>query len=525
MRDNTNYMETGVLTALQMTSAFPRVILDNFYRKSRNSIQAGKNEAPYGYVIPGDQADATRIAFVINILRLQGIEVGRAKGEIKLKEGTFPSGSFIVKRNQPYGRLAKILLEKQVYPDPSLRTYDDAAWTMGLLTHTKVIESADSKVLDVPVQPVDRFEPKGTLAGAAAGGGYAVLDNGSVNMVTLRWQLKDVPMKIADQQFKLGKQDVPAGSFIVPADASAKLKSAIEPLGLSAIALAAAPSVSTHNANLPRVAIYSTWGSTQDVGWVRYAFDHFEIPYDLIFKERVKQGDLRSAYDVIVIPNQGRTAKQLVFDIEPKKIPLAYTKTAQFKYLGDYGSSSDITGGMGLEGAVEFQKFVDKGGVLITLGVASFFPADYGITRRVEAGRPSPQFYAPGPIVQAEVLRPQHPIFYGYTEKKMPVRWASGPLFSLPQQDREQQILMRFPGGDESVLSGFMKGANEIRNRPAILDVPVGEGRVLMFATNPCYRWQNLGEFRMLFNALLNFDDLNAKSEPGNHAVSSEARQ
>jgi len=58
------------------------------------------------------------------------------------------------------------------------------------------------------------------------------------------------------------------------------------------------------------------------------------------------------------------------------------------------------------------------------------------------------------------------------------------------------------------VLSGLMKGANEIRNRPAIVDVPVGKGRVLLYATNPVYRWQNHGEFNMLFNALMNYDDL-----------------
>ena len=507
MRNNTNYMETGVLTALQMTAAFPQVVLDNFYEKSLHSIESGKKDAPYGYVIPGDLADPTRVAFVVNILRMQGIEVGRATGEVRLKEGTFAAGSFVIKRNQPYGRLAKILLEKQVYPDASLRTYDDAAWTMGLMTHTKVVESADLKVLDVPVEAVNRFDPKGTVESGSVSGGYAVLDEGSANMVTLRWRLKDVPVKIAEESFKAGEKTIPAGSFVVPADADGKLRQAIEPLGLSAVGLASAPSVRMHDANLPRVAIYSTWGGTQDVGWVRFAFDHFEVPYDLIFKERAKQGDLRSAYDVIVIPNQGRTAKQLVFDLEPKKIPLAYTKTDQFKYLGDYGSSPDITGGMGLEGASEFQKFVDKGGVLITLGMASSFPAEYGITRNVEAGRTSPQFYAPGPIIEAEVLKPKHPIFYGYTEKTMPVRWASGPLLTVPQTDKSE-ILMRFPGGDQSVLSGLMKGANEIKERPAILNVPVGQGRVLLFATNPCYRWQNLGEFRMLFNAMMNFDDL-----------------
>ncbi len=511
MRNNTNYMETGVLTALQMTAAFPQIVLEDFYKKSLDSIESGKKDAPYGYVIPGNQPDMTRVAFVVNILRLQGIEIGQATGEVKLKEGTYPAGSLIVKRDQPYGRLAKILLEKQVYPDPNLRTYDDAAWTMGLMTHTKIQESADKSILDAPVQPIDKFEPQGKLTGGESGGGYAVIDNGSVNMITLRYRLKDVPVRVVEQQFKAGDETIPAGSFIVAADASDKLKSAIAPLGLAAIALASAPTVPMHDADLPRLAVFSTWGSTQDVGWVRYAFDHFEVPYDLIFKERVKQGDLHSAYDVIIIPSQGRNAKGLVYDIEPKKQPLAYTKTDKFKFLGDYGSSPDITGGMGLEGVLEFQKFVDQGGLLITLGVASDFPAEFGITRRVEAAHTSAQFYAPGAIVQAEVLRPTHPIFYGYTEKTMPVRWAGGPLLTVPQADRDQETLMRFPGGDSSVLSGVMRGANEIRNRPAILDVPVGQGQVLLFATNPCYRWQNLGEFRMLFNAVLNYNDFKAK--------------
>jgi hypothetical protein len=67
---------------------------------------------------------------------------------------------------------------------------------------------------------------------------------------------------------------------------------------------------------------------------------------------------------------------------------------------------------------------------------------------------------------------------------------------------------MQYHGGDKSVLSGLMRNPTEIRNRPAIVDVPVGGGRVILFATNPCYRWQNHGEFNMLFNALLNHNDL-----------------
>ena len=509
MRDNTNYMETGVLTALELTAAFPNVIVDNFYQKSRNSIQAGEKDAPFGFVIPVNQPDLTRVAFVIKVLRLQGIGVGKAKQEVRLKEGVYPAGSLVIKRNQPYGRLAKILLEKQVYPDPTLRTYDDSAWTMGLMTHTSIIPIADHAVLDLAVETVENFEPEGKISGSTSATSYAIADNGSPNLVTLRYRLKDIPIRVTEQPFKAGDQSLPAGSFIVPGSAYEKLKSMAEPLGLNAVALTSETSVAMHPLNLPRLAVYSTWGSTQDVGWVRYAFDKYDVSYDLIYKERVKQGNLRNAYDVILIPNQGRTAKGLVFDIEPKKLPLAYEKSDQYKSLGDYGSSPDIAGGMGLEGVVELQKFVQQGGLLVTLGTASSFPPAFGLTRKVEATGASSQFYAPGPIVEADILQPANPVFYGYPDKKIPVRWANGPLLTLPAID-QKQILMSFPGGDASVMSGLMKGANEIRNNPAIVDVPVGQGQVLLFTTNPCYRWQNVGEFRMLFNVLMNYDDLKA---------------
>src|SRR5438045_6547387 len=69
MRNNTNYMDTGVLSALQLTASFAKVILENFYRKSRNSIESGKKESPFAYVIPAGR-DLTRIAMIVNTLRI-----------------------------------------------------------------------------------------------------------------------------------------------------------------------------------------------------------------------------------------------------------------------------------------------------------------------------------------------------------------------------------------------------------------------------------------------------------------------
>src|SRR5262245_59338384 len=279
LRNNTNYGETGVLTALQYTSQFPKVILENFYVKARNSIETGRREAVAGYVIPAGQRDQTRVALLVNLLRMQGIEVGKAIGEITLKEGIFPAGSYVVKRNQPYARLAKILLEKQVYPDTTTRTYDDASWTMGLMSHTDVREIADKAVLDVGVDAVAQVKVAGSVTGA--GPLFAVAHTGSNSMITLRSRLKDVRVQAADKEFKQGDTTFPAGSFVISADAS-RVRTAIEPLGLTAVALPSAPAVAMHDVSLPRLAVYSTWGGTQDVGWVRYALDKFEVPFDRI---------------------------------------------------------------------------------------------------------------------------------------------------------------------------------------------------------------------------------------------------
>ncbi len=524
LRNNTNYAETGVLTALQYTSQFSKVILENFYVKSRNSIETGRKETVAGYVIPAGQRDMTRVERLVNMLRMQGIEVGRASAEVKLQEGAFPAGSFIVKRDQPYSRLAKILLEKQVYPDATSRTYDDASWTMGLMSHAEVKEVADKKILDVAVTPVAEKEIHipGSLTGSGAT--FAVAHFGSNNMITLRYRLRELKVQAAEAEFKQGDVTFPAGSFIVSGD-GARVKSEVEKLGLTAVALTATPQVAMHDVDLPRIAMYSMWGNTQEVGWVRYAFDKFEIPFDLIYKERVKKGDLKAAYDVVILPMQGGSGKRIVFDIENRGQPIEYKKSDKFKYLGMYGESDDITGGMGLEGVAEFEKFVKAGGVLVTLGTASYFPAEFGLAPRVDASRPTAQFYAPGPIIDAEILKPEHPIFYGYDKKTIPVRYGNGPLLNVqtgfnPFADgapagpppTPNSVLMRYPGGDDHVLSGLMRGANEIRNRAAIVDEPSGKGRVILFAGNPCYRWQNFGEFNMLFNTVLNFNDI--KTEP-----------
>jgi hypothetical protein len=511
MRNNTNFMQTGVLTALELTSAFPKMVLENFYLKSRHSIEAGRTEAPHAFVIPAGQADGTRVALLVNLLRQQGIEVGRTTRELVLADGTYPAGSFLVKRDQPYGRLAKVLLQKEDYPDPSLRTYDDTGWVLGLTLHVDVKATADKKALDAATEPVSRVAPAGRLTGTP-GAAIVVANHGANALITLRHKLGGIAVRATESAFTAGGATYPAGSFVVDTaqpghDVAARVAEAIAPLGLDAVHAAAAPDVARHDVDLPRLAVYSTWGSTQEVGWVRHALDHFGVKYDLIYKERVRGGRLRDDYDVVLVPNQGRNARHLVHDVEMRGAPLAYTKTPEYPSHGTYGESDDIRGGMGLEGVLELQTFLAAGGTLVTLGGASAMPAEFGLAPGVIANRPTAQFYAPGPIVQAEILKPAHPLFYGYAKTAIPVRYANGPLLQVREADRGEQVLMQFTGGDAGVLNGLMRAPSEIARQPAVVEVPAGKGRLVLFATNPCYRWQNHGEFAMLFNAILHWND------------------
>jgi hypothetical protein len=185
-------------------------------------------------------------------------------------------------------------------------------------------------------------------------------------------------------------------------------------------------------------------------------------------------------------------------------------KTARFKFLGMYGETPDVTGGMGGEGVDAVAQFLNAGGTLVATGEAVRFPTDFGLARSVDASSTSPAFYAPRPLVNAEVLRPEHPVFYGYTEKIIPIKYLGGPLLSVAAAD-QGSVLARYVGGDSAVLSGLMKGADEIRQRPFAVDVAggySGRGRVVLFSNNPIYRWQNHGEFNMVFNTLLNWNDL-----------------
>ena len=161
-------------------------------------------------------------------------------------------------------------------------------------------------------------------------------------------------------------------------------------MGLSAWPQMSAPRVAVHDLDVPRIGYVHSWTRTQDEGWWRAAFDAYGIPYTYFADQKLKDGDLRNKYDVIVFPNVGGTTTSQVNGLAVSgSAPLPYKRTAQTPNLSSLDSSDDIRGGMGPEGLLELAKFVRQGGTLLTEGsTAALLPA-YGVTTGILAEEPA----------------------------------------------------------------------------------------------------------------------------------------
>jgi hypothetical protein len=79
----------------------------------------------------------------------------------------------------------------------------------------------------------------------------------------------------------------------------------------------------------------------------------------------------------------------------------------------------------------------------------------------------------------------------------------------IPEANRAR-VILRYGDSSDLLISGLLEGGDEIAQHPAVLDVPAGNGHVVLFSINPVYRGETRGTYALVLNAILNFDSLNA---------------
>ena len=238
LRNNNNYEETGLLVSLSYIANNRHLFLNNFYEKSKRSIQKPKVEGPAAYVFtandprPGAQADLLRI------LQMQAVEISRATTSFTVtlpvkraatggrggrgaaaapaeaaapaapatETRAFPAGSYIVRMDQPYSRIADALLDYQYWSptDPQKSPYDDTGWTFPEGFNVQAVRVTDVKVLDVPMQ---RVTAEVVAPGGVAGSGsvFAINANGDNAIATLRYTTEGRGLPVRGRGVRRGR--------------------------------------------------------------------------------------------------------------------------------------------------------------------------------------------------------------------------------------------------------------------------------------------------------------------------------
>jgi len=458
-RDNNNYEETGLLTSLHYFNENKRLFLKNFYLKSKRSIRKPAAEGPAAYVFPADDPRASVQADLLRIMLRQHVEISRAtvafqvalppkkekksakpqaaEEKNKTPQPTtrdFPRGSYVIRMDQPYSRIADALLDYQYWSpdDPQQTPYDDTGWTFGELFGVQVARVTDPQVLTVAMERVTELP---SFGGATGDGTLFAIDNhAEPALATLRYQLKTASIEATEEPFQVGAQKFSRGTFLIKGVSRGDIDAATKNLRLHAAALSAAPSVNTHPVRAARIAFLHTWTGTQTEGWWRLALDELKIPYDYISTQKINTiPDLNAQYDVILFPPVGWNSSPATII---QGLPLAWGNPLPWQdtpltpnLVGKNDSTPDMRPGLGWDGVAKLQNFVEKGGVLLTTADTSQFALSIGMASGVAAS-PSEKMKIVGAIVGTRLVDATSPIAYGY-EEKVSTYCDNGPIFSL----------------------------------------------------------------------------------------------
>ena len=385
MRDSVNYTQTGLLAILDHTAAGAADKLRDFYQTGLKSWQRGVAGNPFAFVIHDLQPDRRRTAQMVNLLRRQGIEVARSRQDFTVDEGSFPAGSFVIRLDQPYRNYAVDLLLPQDFPfDAGQLPYDDVSWALPMHYGVETVRIDDRRVLEIDLEPVVADV---AATGRVDGHGpvFLLADTGQEALLEARYRLQDFSVRIAEAAFSAGSRTYPRGTWILSPQPGLgeALQGLAEELALDIDSAAALPDVASHDAPAPRLGVWVPWADTDSIGWLRYALDQRGVPYTYLRDEDIRAGNLRQQVDVILYGNVDLDLQGQIHGIQPTAGPMAFEATPDFPSLGQPAASADITGGPGWAGLAALARFVDEGGVLLTLGNGSALALEGGLVRHV----------------------------------------------------------------------------------------------------------------------------------------------
>ncbi|HKB09119.1 MAG TPA: M14 metallopeptidase family protein [Vicinamibacterales bacterium] len=531
LRDAVQYMETASLSVLEFAAKYKESLLYNRYQAGRDQIALGRRKPPFAYVIPQQQRDPVAAVELLRRMAFGGIRVSVLTDAASIDGESFPAGTWVIPTDQEFAALAREVLDLQRYPDlrqypggPPERPYDAAGWSLPLQMGVHVVaattdlgDEVRGKLKPIGAMPEPKIKPTpyeaalkndaaafdsvpgagfntDPAAGAIAPPEGRITGSGAVLMLD---PAQNNTFKALNRAWEQGATvQASAGSAGAPVRYSVRglaetaQEELVRSLALQAERTLSAPGRAVRR---PRLGLFQPWSGAMDEGWTRWVLEQYGFRLVAVRPEDFAS-PLDDKIDVLIIADDAR-------------VPVAGASGAGRQ--GGRGGQDDrrqirpeYAYQLTPADLQRFEQFVRGGGTVVCLSNASTFAIQQLKlpVRNVVAGLRSDEFFLRGSIVEV-TTDPSHPVMAGMPAKAA-VFVDGSPVFE-PEDQFTGTVLARYQESGSPLLSGYLIGENYLHGKAAALDVPLGDGHVVLIGFRPEWRGQPFGTFRVLFNAAL----------------------
>ena len=496
LRNVMTYEIAGILAFLELAASQKESIIYAYCKRNLRAIKAGQNQPPYGLVVPRRQHDPIAANRLIDILVRNGVEVYQASREAGTAQNRIGPADYIIPFDQPLRFWLQRLLSpitaqhddsdnRLAYPEQHLAIY------LGVRLHEL------REKLTVPFTAVKSVRyPPGKLL-LKVNGHYLFHHTGNQSFVAANRLLREgKKVYCLKDEIQVDTERYEAGSFYVPANAinAHQMDAIARELSIEVrqtkhdFSMAAA-----YLLKLPRSGLYLPWTPTPDAGWTKRLLDAYDFSCKPLTPTDIRRGGFAGNVDVIILPDM--ITDDIINGSRPKS-PNIYAPRVPQEY--EHGIAET--------GVDHLKQFAERGGTLIALGRSCDFAiSQLGLPVRLKALAGGDTLLQ-NTVLARLAVNTNQAVAYGMPAE-VPAVLSGGMAFAPLPWRRETRVVSYFTNILE--LSSGHVPLNEIAKKPAVLEIPFGNGRIILIAIRAQFRAQTQATLKFLFNSILLSNSMN----------------
>jgi hypothetical protein len=412
--------------------------------------------------------------------------------------------------DQAFSAMAKELFERQKYPDALENgtsksidlPYDVTGWTLPLQMGVNVDSVTDPLGTDqrAMLAKIDKAEaPAANVEGT--GTVFALSHRSNASFEVVNAALKEGATVTLAQDAVKTANGAEKGAFLISGVGRDRVDDIVKKYAAAAIAVSAP----AHTLAIKRakIGLYRPWAASIDEGWTRWVLENYGFEPKSLYNADIRSADLRSRYDVIVIPDM--SSRQMMDGFGVGVVP------------------GQFAGGIGQDGLNNVREFVREGGTLVALNKAAdaLIPLLSLPVENVIKGAKSDKFFCSGALLRVETEHGDLPTNYGEPDSPV-VMFQAGPAFQ-PLPGFHGAVLARYAKQTNPLESGLLLHPEAIEGKAAAVEMVYGRGRIVLYGFKPQFRGQSHATYKYLFNELYTYDHPDLPVEAGAPAKEKDA--